>query len=71
MGQFRVIDLRSGLVEPEHLVDACTPEEAAAKALGESVVRGGINRKRIVCRVYWSEAEGQMNMVRLYRAPEV
>lgn len=67
MGQYRVIDLRSGVVEPEHIVDARSPEEAALQALGEKGVRGGQNRARQFCRVYWTDEAGQMNMVRLYR----
>lgn len=67
LAQFRVIDLRSGLVEPEHLVNARSPEEAVLLALGEKGVRGGQNRSRLFCRVYWTDGEGQTNMVRLYR----
>jgi len=67
LGQFRVIDLRSGVIEPEHIVDASSPEEAALQALGEKGVRGGQNRTRLFCRVYWTDGGGQTNMVRLYR----
>ncbi|KRA97870.1 hypothetical protein ASD83_12385 [Devosia sp. Root685] len=67
MPQFRVIDLRSDAVEPERIVVARSPEEAALQALGEKGVRGGQNRNRLICRVYWSE-DVQTNMVRLYRA---
>lgn len=67
MVQFRVIDLRSGVIEPEHIVDARTAEEAALQALGEKGVRGGQNRNRLFCRVYWQDSAGQTNMVRLYR----
>lgn len=67
MPLFRVIDLRSGTIEPESLVDARSPEDAALQALGEKGVRGGQNRNRLICRVYWSQ-DGQTNMVRLYRA---
>lgn len=67
MPQFRVIDLRSGTIEPESVVDARSPEDAALQALGEKGVRGGQNRNRLICRVYWSQ-DGQTNMVRLYRA---
>jgi len=65
--QFRVIDLRSGKIEQELVVDARSPEDAALQALGENGVRGGQNRNRLICRVYWSQ-DGQTNMVRLYRA---
>jgi hypothetical protein len=53
MGQFRVIDLRSEVIEPEQFVEAGSPEEAARLALGESLVRGSPGRQRPVCRVYW------------------
>lgn len=67
MPQFRVIDLRSETIEPARIVDARSPEEAALLALGERGIRGGQNRNRLICRVYWGQ-EGQTNMVRLYRA---
>lgn len=67
MGKFRVIDLRSGVIEPEHIVDAPSPELAAFQALGEKGIRGGQNRSRLFCRVYWEDSVGQTNMVRLYR----
>ncbi|HWV21040.1 MAG TPA: hypothetical protein VN036_08435 [Devosia sp.] len=67
MPQFRVIDLRSDTGEPESVVIARSPEEAALRALGEKGVRGGQNRNRLICRVYWHE-DAQTNMVRLYRA---
>lgn len=38
MAQYRVVDLRSGTVEPEHVVDARSPEEAALLELG---IKGG------------------------------
>ena len=66
MGKYRVVDLRSGVVDPEHVVDARTPEEAAMLALGEKGIRGGQNPTRLFCRVYWAQ-DGQTNMVRLYR----
>ncbi|KFL29441.1 hypothetical protein JP75_21030 [Devosia riboflavina] len=67
MPQFRVIDLRSQMVEPEYLVDARSPEDAAQQSLGEKGIRGGQNRARLLCRVYWIDSEGATNMVRLYR----
>lgn len=55
-------------------MEAASPEEAALLALGEKGVRGGKNRARMLCRIYWTDA-GQTNMVRLYRplweAPEL
>lgn len=67
MSKFRVIDLRSEVVEPEHVVDARSPEDAALQALGEKGIRGGQNRSRLFCRVYWTDGQGATNMVRLYR----
>lgn len=64
---FRVVDLRTKTIETDHLVNAPSPETAAAEALGERAVRGGQNRKGLVCRVYWKDRHGQMIMVRLYR----
>lgn len=70
LGKYRVVDLRTGVVEPEHVVDARSPEAAAIAALGEKGVRGGQNRARMFCRVYWTDNGGQTNMVRLYRPLE-
>ncbi len=67
MRQFRVIDLRSGLIRPEHLIEARSPEDAAVRALGEKGIRGSQQRTRTLCQVYWVDAAGQMSMVRLYR----
>lgn len=67
MPKFRVVDLRTKTIEPDQTVDASTPEAAAASALGEKAIRGGQNLKRLICRVYWPDKSGQMNMVRLYR----
>ena len=47
MAQYRVLDLRSGTVEPEHVVDARSPEEAALLALGIKGVQGGQNPTRL------------------------
>lgn len=62
--QFRVVDLRTGVVEPEQEVVATTPEQAAELTLGMKLVRAG-NRKNLTCRVYWASGD-KMNMVRLY-----
>lgn len=64
MPKFRVIDLRTGVIEPEASVEANSPEEAAEKALGIKAFRSGAP-KHLVCRVYWV-TNGTTNMVRLY-----
>ena len=64
MPVFRIIDLRTGIVEPEQQVDAKSPEQAAEQALGLKLVRSG-HPRTLVCRVYWSDANNT-NMVRLY-----
>jgi hypothetical protein len=67
---FRVVDLRAEDAEVERLVEAHTPEEAAASALGELCVRGTRkNRTDLVCKVYWL-LNGGNNMVRFYRRTE-
>ena len=63
---FRVIDLRTGVIEPEIVVEAQSPEEAAQRALGIKAFRSGVP-KHLVCRVYWV-SNGTTNMVRLYKA---
>jgi len=62
--EFRVIDLRTAVIEPETAVEASSPEEAADKALGIKAFRSGVP-KHLVCRVYWV-TNGTTNMVRLY-----
>ena len=65
MPEFRVIDLRTAVIEPEAAIEAASPEEAAEKALGVKAFRSGAP-KHLVCRVYWV-TNGPTNMVRLYR----
>ena len=67
--KFRVVDLRT-TIETDKVVEASTPEGAAAAALGEKVIRGGQNLRRIICRVYWEDGAGRKTMVRLYRPME-
>lgn len=64
MPVFRIIDLRSGVIEPETQVEARSPEQAAENALGLKLVRSG-HARTLVCRVYWNDANNT-NMVRLY-----
>lgn len=71
MRKYRVIDVRSDVIEPEKIVNAHSPEDAALQALGERAIRAGQSRNRIVCRVYWQDADGLTNMVSLYRPLEV
>jgi phage-related baseplate assembly protein len=61
---FKVIDLRTGVIEPELQVEARSPEQAAESALGMKLVRSG-HARTLVCRVYWNDANNT-NMVRLY-----
>lgn len=61
---FRIIDLRTGIVEPELQIEARSPEQAAENALGIKLVRSG-HARSLVCRVYWDDANNT-NMVRLY-----
>ena len=61
---FRVIDLRTEVIEAELHAEAKSPEMAAEKALGLKLVRAG-NPRNLVCRVYWQD-EANTNMVRLY-----
>lgn len=64
MPVFRIIDLRTGVIEPEQRVEARSPEQAAENALGIKLVRSG-HARSLVCRVYWDDANNT-NMVRLY-----
>lgn len=65
--QFRVVDLRSDLIDPdERVVEATSPEAAATAVLGLDVVRSG-SKRDLVARVYWRLPDQPTNMVRLYR----
>ena len=64
MPNFRIIDLRTEVVEPEQRIEARSPEQAAESALGIKLVRSG-HARSLVCRVYWDDANNT-NMVRLY-----
>lgn len=63
--EFRVIDLRSKVIQPEKTVVANSPEQASEIALGIRGVRSG-KPHHLICRAYWQEA-GKTSMVRLYR----
>lgn len=65
MTEFRVIDLRSNIIEQEQKVSGSSPEDAARQALGIDVFRSGL-KKHLVARVYWQGLSGPPNMVRLY-----
>ncbi|WEK05792.1 MAG: hypothetical protein P0Y65_05920 [Candidatus Devosia phytovorans] len=64
---YKVIDLRSTIIDPEPMmVTASTPEEAVRLQLDLELVRAG-ERGDLLARVYWTERSGVTNMVRLYR----
>lgn len=64
--KFRVVDLTSEEVRPDILVDAASPEDAVAQALGLKVTRSG-PRSNLAARVYWQMPNAPLTMVRLYR----
>lgn len=68
MGNYRIIDLRSDIIDAGGLVvdGVASPEDAARQALGIEVTRTG-PRVDLVARVYWQPIGRPMNMVRLYR----
>ena len=64
---YRVLDIRNSDDAPsEHVVEAGNPENAVAIVLGVDAVRGSSKRIKPVARVYWSDPNGNTNMVRLY-----
>lgn len=66
MPEYRVIDLQTETIDPEpRIVQAPSPEKAAEIALGVKLVRSGA-RRELRARVYWDQADGIKNMVRLY-----
>ena len=72
MPQYRVVDLRSNVIQPRDIfvADAITPEDAVEKALGVAAVRTG-HIQDLVARVYWQIGSKPVNMARLYRPQQV
>jgi hypothetical protein len=67
MKTFKVVELDvAGQMGAVHIVQASTPEAAAATSLGLDVVRGSSKSARPVVKVYWDDGQQQTNMVRLY-----
>lgn len=67
MNEFRVIDLQTEIIDPEpRIIQAGTPEKAAELVLGVQLFRSGA-KKDLRARVYWKQADGITNMVRLYK----
>lgn len=65
---YRVIDLRTDTIrlDEQTISDANSPEEAALKALGVDLVRGGRGAK-LQARVYYQLVDQPLAMVRLYQ----
>lgn len=64
---FRVVNLTTGMIEAEKVIEgAASPEAAAHQVLGFEVARSGA-RDDLVARVYWQSLGQPVNMVRLYR----
>lgn len=63
---YRVVDVRTDIIEAEIIIEgARSPEDAVRQALGVEVVRSG-RRKDLVARVYWQSLGHPTTMVRLY-----
>ena len=66
MIEFRIIDLRTELIDPNpKTVLAPSPERAAELALGLSLVRSGA-KDNLRARVYSQQPGRPLSMVRLY-----
>ena len=67
MTNFRVVDCRSEIIDPQEIViaNATSPEDAVFKALGEKVVRSG-RKTDLRARVYFQHPNQPLSMVRLY-----
>lgn len=65
---FRVIDLRSAIIDAEvRIVETTSPEQAVLDALEVDAVRSG-SKKDLIARVYWQKSPSEpTNMVRMYR----
>ena len=67
MTSFRVVDCRTKTDEPNEILvqQAVSPEDAALKAIGETLVRSG-RPSDLRVRVYFQHPDQPMSMVRLY-----
>ncbi|WP_157959823.1 hypothetical protein [Devosia submarina] len=63
----RIVDCQSRIINPSKIVisRASSPEDAAFKALGETLVRSG-RRSDLRARVYLQRSNQPLTMVRLY-----
>ena len=69
MKEIEVIDLRPGSSATAQIVSGSTPSDAAARLLGEPVVRSGAP-KNLIAKCYFVNETGGRNMVRFYRTVE-
>ncbi|MET3925923.1 hypothetical protein ABIE28_002032 [Devosia sp. 2618] len=69
--KYRVIDLRSGLIDPNEIIveGSRSPEDAARHVLGCDLVRSG-QKRDLAARVYFNLPEQPVSMVRLYTKVE-
>ena len=67
MTNYRVVDCRTTIIDPNEIIisQASSPEEAAQKAIGETLVRSG-RRSDLRARVYFQHPNQPISMVRLY-----
>ena len=67
MTSYRVVDCRDETPNPTEIIvpQAVSPEDAAFKATGNTLVRSG-RRSDLRVRVYFQHADQPMSMVRLY-----
>ena len=67
MTNYRVVDCRNTIIDPNETIisQAGSPEEAAFKAIGETLVRSG-RRSDLRARVYFQHPNQPISMVRLY-----
>lgn len=67
MTSYRVVDCRGGVADASEIIiaGAISPEDAALKAIGETLVRSG-RRGDLRVQVYFQHAGQPMSMVRLY-----
>ena len=65
---FRVIDLRSAIIDAEvRIVETTSPETGGAGCSRVDPVRNG-SKKDLIARVYWHKSPSEpTNMVRMYR----
>jgi len=67
--KYRVLDVSGVVMETE--LDARTPEDAAQLVIGHRLVRGTTGGNILRAKVYWTSANEQLTLVKLYEPKDL